>query len=384
MHHFRRLILMTGILLFLYDFPSQVSAEAPNRDDLLKSDKRLSQKITFTQRQTRIGEVFDAVEKQTGVHLTVEDRDGAAGEIISVFVRDQSVADLMTSVWSLVSFQRGEWRWIVTKNVQNQSLSEYRLMRPTTAREYPIFVNAEIKKYFEELMEANIRASRTSKLSPEDAAKFPEAIFSITDNRIRLEQRAFAALCLPEERLQLLRGETTREIASNNWPPEAQAYIDNEVAVHQADIDSHPEWRVQFPTLKARKPEKITIRSDDISGKLTPNLWLGSFPVVGSTATEKLWQDKIAALWLLPGDTRNDPTKESVKFLMVEPNSKTWFTPEGPEQAVTRLKQLHEQTGVAVLARLTGATLQVPQPSTKTVTLGDAIANLRERKVLLK
>ncbi len=239
--------------------------------------------------------MFDAVEKQTGIHLTVEDRDGAAGEMVSVFVRDLPVADLMTSLWSLVSFQRGEWRWIITEDKQNKS-REYRLTRPIIARDYSSVVNAEIKKYFEALMGANIRASQQDKLSPEDAAEFPEALLSITDKRIRLKQQAFAALCTPEQRLQLLREQTTLEVAKSDWPPEALAYEENEVKVGQAGIDRQPELKARYPNLKARLPDKIEIWSDPLPNELTPNLWFGPYPVVGSDTTEKFWRDRIAAL----------------------------------------------------------------------------------------
>ena len=358
-------------------------AEVPDQKALLLGDARLSQKFTFEQRQARMGEVFDAVEKQTGIHLTVEDRDGAAGEMISVFVRGQPIADLMTGIWSLVSFQHGEWRWVVTDNKQSET-REYRLTRPIIARDYPVFVNAEIKKYFEALMEASIRASHQDKLSSEDAAEFPEALLSITDKRIRLQERAFAALCTPDQRLQLLRGQTTLEVGGNNWPPEAQAYIDNEVAVSQAAIDSHPEWKAQYPNLKARAPEKIEIRSDPIDSKITPNLWFGSYPVVGSTTTEKFWQDRIASLWLQPGDMRDDPTKDTAKYTPTETNTKTWPAEEAFDQATIRLKQLHDETGLPVLARLTGAKISVAQDPKKIATVGDAIANFRDRNVLLK
>ena len=378
-----RFIVAATTIFSSFFFSVSVFAKSPDKKILLLGDARLDHKFTFEQRQARIGEVFDAVEKQTGIHLTVEDRDGAAGEMISVFVRDLPVADLMISVWSLVSFQRGEWRWIVTEDKQSKT-REYRLIRPAIARDYSGVIDAEIKKYFEALMEANIRASHLNKLSSEDAAEFPEALLSITDKETRLKERAFASLCTPQQRLQLLRGQTTLEATKSDWTPEVQAYINYQVAFSQAAIDSHPEWKVQYPNLKAHEPQKIEIRSEPLPNELTPNLWFMSHPVVGSTITEKFWQDRIAALWLQPGDMRDDTAQEAVKYTPTESNTRTQPPEEAFNRAVTRLKQFHEETGLPVLVRMTGTTLQVPQDPKKINTVGDSAANLREHHVLLK
>lgn len=390
MFYLRSLLALVVVFACLLLSPLSCLAEVPDRAALVSGDARLNQKITFSQRLARIGEVFEAVEKQTGVHLTVEDRDGAAGELISVFVRDMPIADLMTNVWSLVSFQRGEWRWIVTVDTQKKTVPVYRLTRSVAAREFPKFVQTEIKKYFEELMEANIRNSYASVPNPKDAKKFPESAFGVNDKSTRLKLRAFAALCPPAERLLLLRGEKERELAKKDWLPEITAYVDNEVQFTKKAFDSHPEWRDEYPNLKLPNPERIHLYGEQGAGKLTPNLWfgvegMGSVPAVGSTTTEAYWENWVADAWLMPGDAREDEIQEKlvITTVTVDPKSNT-NSVDTPNQAVMRLKQLHEQTGLPVLARLTGASIFVSQDPKKIKTVADAAATLRESHVLLK
>ncbi|GAB4460096.1 MAG: hypothetical protein OHK0029_23550 [Armatimonadaceae bacterium] len=48
----------------------------------------MARKVTFAHRAARVGEVLDAAAQQTGVRVYARDVDGAAGQMLTIFVRD--------------------------------------------------------------------------------------------------------------------------------------------------------------------------------------------------------------------------------------------------------------------------------------------------------
>ena len=78
---------------------------------LQRLDPRLHSRVTVWRTAICVGELLELAAEQTGAPVYADDLDGAAGEIVGVYVKNQPLGDLMESLASLLSERGAIWEW---------------------------------------------------------------------------------------------------------------------------------------------------------------------------------------------------------------------------------------------------------------------------------
>ena len=96
-------------------------------DDLKASearqDARLEKRVTLSEPRVWLGDLLEKLTAQTGVSLSAGDSgDGAGDPEVTVFVTGTRLKDLMSALWSLVSYRGAEWHWHCSRTSNSRSM----------------------------------------------------------------------------------------------------------------------------------------------------------------------------------------------------------------------------------------------------------------------
>jgi len=301
----------TLCLLFGLLFWPTLGRAADLPDAMRQADPRLEKRVTLVAAHLPIGELLEVLSQRSGVALTANDRTEAGDTEVTVALHQAPLADAMNALWSLVSYRQAEWEWRRQGDAKNY---RYELARSGAARSLSARLREQLQKEFEGQADTLISAL---KMTPEElaqAAKRDRLLGSlIDDDRVRPGMSIFAALP-PDLRSAVLKGGQTLEIPV-------------------------PE------------PQKLFISTLHLSGEIAPCLLIdtgfGSINYVGGGYMEGGWREKLAALWMLPGDDLDDP--QSAKQA---PAPRPPAAPDARRPLHSRLLQMAEAAPFSFIARL--------------------------------
>ncbi len=346
----------------------------------LERDARMSKPVTIVRRSIRVGELLEEAARQTGVTLTTNRYDGGDSEVITVYARAIPLVDLLSSVWSLVSYQQAAWQWEVTGDGKKVPHA-YQLNCPANARELAATIHTEIQKHFEESMEASIEAiSATPARAKELKIRYPEV--NLSDSPLVASHiRAFASLFNKSERLKIARRENTDRIVipHDKWTKEMETYTDASIA-HIKKLCATIGREFDKPY-----PETLTVWGDHVEGWTTPNIWFvvgdAGWPVVGSTTMDSYWRGELQKRWMMEGDSTTDTTRESVIIPKQPGVPKLGYRPTFDHPVFRQLNEFNRLTGIPIFARDAAHFIFLPIYKE---SVADFIKNLRDKDQCVK
>ena len=359
---------------------STASAEfGVDRAVWLERDPRLSKPVTIVRRHIRVGELIEEASRQTGVPLTTNRYDKGDSEVITVYARAVPLVDVLSNVWSLVSYQNAAWQWEVLGDGKKISYS-YQLNRPVNAAEYAKTVHAEMEKHFEETMEASIEAltaspSRVAELK----AKYAEVRLQ-TDPLEAAESKAFASMFSKKERLALARSNGEEKlIPREQWTKEMTQYTDASIArIKKLQAEIGVEYDEPYPDV-------LRVRKEQHGVGISPVLWFlvgeAGWPVVGSTTMDKYWQETLQDRWIVEGDTVKNDGREAVIVSNEPVRPRLEYRPTFEHPIFRQLDDFNKLTGTPVFARGADGFAFLP-PYRKSVR--SFVENLREQNLSVK
>lgn len=303
---------------------------AMNRADLLRADPRLARRVTITKPQIYTGELLETLSRQSGVALSTGARDGAGDEAIAVFARDTPLVDLMTGLWSLVSYRGATWRWLREGDGKNTAFA-YRLTRPGPAQAFAANIQAEIQRAVEEDTEAMIAALQMSPEEMQKAAKQRPVLTVLSDPRVRRNIAGLAAsVSTPEARIRVLRGTDKISLPAARWPDALREYVRAETELA----------RSLNPNRSIPEPTYVHYDYEYLPGSITPSLsvLLGDenggqgYTAVGGTPMRNRWGQILWDRWILDNDRRHDREREALTI--PSPPKRAADKPVVPEEPV--------------------------------------------------
>lgn len=306
--------------------PPVAKADSGGWREWRTEDARLAQRVTFTHPRLYTGELLDALSKQTGVELSANDEDGAAGMPLCVSLSGLTLRETMDALLSLEGYQKAPWYWERTGSTDKWA---YRLTRGTNARRLADMLRAEMQADFAEYAERLLQGAWGSE---DDQARVeqqdPRIASSLKYQSLKEMLGAVKSIPEADRRRLLAQGGTYTIPWSSLDKPSAEKVRKMWDSNGTVDEEGH---FTHIP--KQGVPDSIRIQVFTSGDHLVPKLYLnlfdkpsdsGGFSLIGNHDFEKSWKAGLNDSWLLPGDkTKNaageartlTPRKEGPVFL---------------------------------------------------------------------
>jgi len=312
LYSIQRFAAVLGMLLLLLTTASgqTPASNSPIDAKMRQTDERLNAPVTFSADRIYLGELLEALSAKTGVALSMDNNDNFSGILIACDLEQTPLADVMNSLWSLVSSKSGVWEW---RADALHAPVRYSLRPTQEAHQEAGRLNKARQEVFEALSELTIRMSALSseerkagreKITADMSTDAPElsniplASQPATGNYwagIRL----FAALLPLEKRNQVLRGETI------TIPFSSLSEKDRQMAATLEEYGSH-NYVDGILQDSHQLPDAIRFHTHSGSGDTYFVIslgWKNSFggrTYFGTRTSAGL--PHISADWMLPGD----------------------------------------------------------------------------------
>jgi hypothetical protein len=369
-----RLTLLAGVAA------AAIAVRPAPADDLKTSearqDPRLEQRVTLAEPRVWIGELLEKLTARTGVSLSTTDGDGAGDVEVTVFVTDTRLRDLMSALWSLVSYRGAEWHW---SRSGKPGAYRYQLMRPPPAATFA----ARVLQHSQQRFEAEVATLLAAVNAPPEraaaiAARDPAAAKVLGGERERAALKTFSEAFSPETQMSILRGQALLKVPVSSLSPQGRAWMQS--VWQQANQSLPPD---QWP----HAPQFITAVAHPLPGNVAPVLvmeidGIGGYGYAGGWLLQHELDADLDRLWMLPGDAANDPSAAQPL---------TEVSPPGPGEPALRpverrLRDLARGAPLSLLARLrrrqSVQTESPPPPPPKTVA--EVLKVLRDQPPYLR
>lgn len=321
-----------------------------------KDDPRLQTPVTLVAPRIYIADLLEKLSAQSHVAITCGLQDGAGDSPVCVRLKEVPLGDALDALWSLVGYQKAEWRW--DRNGEKGAYT-YHLARPLMAQRFPEYLHEQIQAEFESLCLEMMKAARmTPKERKAFLAEFLPKRLEIDKKEVALwssplEDRTWGGIRMfmdtfsQEQQLRILRSQESPRVNVSDLNAEGKAWV------HRDWLESSPHRILSNGTTEPKpEPEKIQFHTTYSQGTHTaPAMSIyteGGYPYFGGTPFEKAIQKKLEALWFLESDVLED-AKEKQKL-------------ELPRERVVdatvrllledRLVQVAEAGNLSLLARL--------------------------------
>lgn len=284
------------------------AACAPLTDVQRQADPRLQKKVTIVASHILIGELLEKLSAQSGVSLTVGEKDGTGDAEVLVSLKDVKLADAMDALYSLVSYKQAEWSWEQTGEGKN---AVYRLAQPPAAQALAAALKAQVQKEFEAEAKTMLAAV---KMTPEErkrriaelSGKDDASAFLLKDNRLCDGLSIFATAVSAELQASVLQGKQRPRVPLSQLSDAGRAFVHAEW-VHSAATHNRADGTAEL----VPEPTFVFFNVSRPPNAISPILWIGmegqgAYGYVGGTPLDKELRKKLAAYWLLPGDMKED------------------------------------------------------------------------------
>lgn len=343
----RHLVLAFALLI--------LSAAVPGHSQTITStqrqqDPRLEQQVTLGASRIYVGALLEQLSAQTGVDLSAGEQDGASDQEVAVSIRRLPLADAIDALWSLLSYQDANWEW--RRESKNSRLC-YKLVRPPAAQSFADQLKRQVQTDFEVQAKTLLDALSMTLEQLKAAAKDNKDLADLAgDERLRNGLTAFAQALSPEEQSAVLQEQISAQVPVARLSDAGRAFVKSEwsfAANSGATIKTSPDG----PWMPLPEPTSVTFQANYIPGQIYPSLFIdlehmGGSSYVGGTRQEEAWQKKLDDLWILPGDTINDPVFPLPMHLPAADKSKQ----SAETVQAQRLSQLASAAPVSLMACL--------------------------------
>ncbi len=282
-------------------------------------DARLAKPVDLHVLHATLEEVLASLKSQTGVQVGCGTKDGTAEVPVAAFCKQMPLGDVLNSLWSLVSYKKGEWAW---KRSGSAGSYAYRLaMTPealATRERLRSFVWTEWVREVKLLLQASVGTPAEQQAALKDvyAEDVPRYSTPPADELFKY-MRILHDGATPAQLEALLRGgcadlsvsrlaPETQEVAHELWGRYSNQTLrvlpdgTHEPLPEPACIWFRPyTWESGLPALEVRH---VTV---DERGAITSSP-TGHRLVAAGLPYRKYWA-AFAAAWLMDGDTGDDP-----------------------------------------------------------------------------
>ncbi len=282
-------------------------------------DARLAKPVDLHVLHATMEEVLASLKSQTGVQVGCGTKDGTAEVPIAAFCKQMPLGDVLNSLWSLVSYKKGEWAWKRSWSVGRYA---YRLaMTPEAQATRERLRSFAWNEYVREV-KALLRASGGSAAERQAALNelydgSPPKYMSPSVDDLFAYMRVLRDGASPGQMEALLRGGRA-DLVTAQLPPAVQETV-HSIWQSRRDLGGRvlpdgtheplPEptclwyqpytWELGLPGLEVRH-----VMLDD-SGRFVGSP-VGHRLVAASVPYRKYWA-AFAAAWLMDADTDDDP-----------------------------------------------------------------------------
>lgn len=345
-----KVALFAALFLLL---PAPPAAAETLTGAMREADPRLQRTVSLSANGVYTAELLKLLADQTGVSLTAREDDGASDVRVTAVLREVPLADVMDSLWSLVSYRNARWHWW---RRGNSGSYDYVLMRPRNAQLLAARLRAAAQQEFENHADRMLAALDMTP-AERQALKAVDRSAGIIDtsryNRGGLT--AFRELLTSEQRQQVLRGQPIKAPLSS--APDA---------VKQFTMS---EWNLALPNGRTRldgkqpttpaSPSYLAFSADrrPRRGNCAPTLFIfiegiGGFSYLGGWQFQEQLRDELHAEWMNLGDQpKSEKGEKKLEAPSGEAASKS--APDGWQPAVAeRLRQVAAAAPLSFIARL--------------------------------
>ena len=271
---------------------------------MLKADTRLETHVTLRSPHILIGELLERLSKQSGVTLAADDWSTVGSDSVTVSLRDVPLSDAMNALWSLFSYKHAEWDWRRRPVKGETDKYTYTLTRPDYARFLAEHLQEQVQTDFEGQAQELFDALNMPPDQLKEAAKLDPLLSGLlTDGRVRSGMEILASL--PPETLQnILQNHQSLSVPVSELSPEAQKSLN--AAWDWEDARGVGQHLPDGNFVPMPRSDHISINVGDSPGLVAPALYIdsgrGSGEYFGGAFIQGIWQKKINAQWIQPGD----------------------------------------------------------------------------------
>jgi hypothetical protein len=361
-----RCILCTSLLLIFTLFASGIPcrSEIIATQDIMTDNHLKNSEVSTLSPRCYIGEIAEVWSHQTGLIIQANEKDGAANETVSIFIRKMKLPQAMILLQSLMTYRQATWYW--DKSIIDGK-PVYELRQSNAARSLISTTNAEIRKDFIDLFEIMLKREG----NPKNKHRFPDAKSSLneiadyllSDNRVRDGVMAIRESLSVEQQKQVLQGQSSISIPVSTLGTSGKNYV-NSIYTENSQNSS-----LSYPTL---------VHFQMNTSGISPTLYLlvgdeqsrMGHGIIGGSPLKQRWTNIIKDKWLLPEESFTGNKEETVissaRTLRIpeiildqlqKPAAEPWFKRSQRNQFLLfiqgiRLWQLHERTGLPIIAYL--------------------------------
>ena len=321
--------------------------------EMRRDDPRLTRRVTLSAARIYVGDLLEQLGRQTMLSLSADERDGAADQIVTAYLRDVPLNKALDALWSLLSYKGATFHW---QRERSGSEFAYRLRRPPLAQQLAIKLNEDIQHAFES--EATILETALT-LPPDELDRLAdrdERVARFTKSPPKRDGlRTFFESVPAEARLAVLKGQREFRVAVANLSESGRAFVFGTWKAYDGfKIRSdgsreplpEPSW-IQFRA--SRGPGNVPSLFADIEG-------IGGYTYLGGPPLQRSLIHELAARWRLPGDDEDIPSQ---RLLEAPPDpTRQDLQPLLPR----RLNEFSEAAQVSILARLPANSAYVRDP----------------------
>jgi hypothetical protein len=287
----------------------------------IQQDLRLKRPVSLSERRSTLKAVLHEFSVQTGVSLTIDERDPASSYLVLVECHQAPVGKMMNALYSLLSIRGGEWAWT---REEKAGVYSYTFHETPGAKDrigaYQRILRGLLSNYLDVLrqmapmpMEERKKHRETLKkaLYLEDDDEM--VAFFFEDEAFWNQANFFFGALSSAQQQAVLEGNNV-SVALKTLPSAVYDFY------HQAYLQQDLQTRDEFGnTVPVPEPENVQIyRSDPNTsqGRLAPVIFAtdrkGALTWMGSGDLEFGVRDAIKKAWVLPGDSTTDPASHMI------------------------------------------------------------------------
>ncbi len=381
--------LICGLIVGSRAYADPPLSAAVDFPDAAAVDPRLNKPVSIVEHSITLKSLLDEVSRHTGVDISIDPREASSSYQIFIRCDKLPVYKVMDALWSALSVQHREWKWMRTnKSAATTSDYAYMLLEPQFARDRTAFhhtIIRELLEKFTQFMQDNAalkpeerikHKSELARILMIDDLSLLAGFYSGEQSEWFWSQAAFFTQALSrEQQLQVLGGGTA-DVDLKSLPENVYALY------HQHYLFTNATFTDPTGTV-TRLPEatSVTFYNQPAalqSGVLAPMVMLkehgkqygGSW--MGTGILQISVGNAVKHAWMLPGDSfASDLEKRVVKApetsngvaLEANPDSASGIRPSASEvlrgsrhepvvPLETRLSQVSQGANIPVIGVL--------------------------------
>ena len=361
-------VLMVFPILFSFLSPTKSLCQTIGKAQV-EADKRLTKKVTVSEKSITLGELLENLEKQTGVALPFDPRFPAYSFPLAVQFEDEPLSEILDGLYGLFSASDSMWKWEALKE---SGLSKY-YFKPSDAfntrkTRFDAYSQLELEKYVKKLIALSTlpprdREARKIEIKEALHSKKDEQLQPFTQDELVWDEfRFFAQALSPVQIDKVLHEGGDVDLEVDRLSAEAKksftliyGRLIKQVKLEEGSVSPPPpttigfrvvrpltDWALHAPEILARLGRagtKVWMKTDTLNLNLRDDVWK-KWLLTGDSMTSRFQYKTVPAAPIVPKGSPN------IKYLFLDRGKNK--IPESMLQS--RLIELAKGIGIPMLA----------------------------------